>query len=245
MGTVATTGPTDSTAYTHTATIGDLCGTSFTAQTNHPLGACGSADQPLTYAGGKVASWKLSCDPEGELRFEAELVFQTGTDQTVLAAVNYAADCSQLTFVASTFKINGVTIPVGGWSISHDNKLDVDRQHVDGTEYRREPITNEDLETTVEFTCDLDNLDHYNRVIAQLPDDMTCAVEAAAVGLIDIPGSSTKPSLTITLPEVRIDSASATPDGPGIIEQSVTGMVQAPAAGEPVSIVYVTGDATP
>jgi hypothetical protein len=66
LGNVATTGPTETTVYTHTGTMADLIGTAFTAQVARPFHPSGTV-QAFTFEGGKVASWELANSVENNL----------------------------------------------------------------------------------------------------------------------------------------------------------------------------------
>jgi hypothetical protein len=70
LGTETTTGPVETTVYTHTGTLGSLQGDSFTMQVNRPFNPTGT-NQAFTYSGGKITEWTLSNNAEENLMLEA------------------------------------------------------------------------------------------------------------------------------------------------------------------------------
>jgi len=74
LGTVQTTGPTDTTAYVHTGTIGNLTGKSFTAQVGRA--AYDGTLYPWTYEGGKVTGWEFSNAVDQTLKASLTLDFE-------------------------------------------------------------------------------------------------------------------------------------------------------------------------
>ena len=79
---VATTGAGP---YVHTATdpsnSSASIGKSFTAQLNYPFTPAGT-NQALTFSGGKVPKWSLSCDVDGMLVLSLDVWFASMTTAT-------------------------------------------------------------------------------------------------------------------------------------------------------------------
>lgn len=229
---------------TYTGTVGDLCGTGFTLQENLPLTACGNTDQSMTYWGGKVASWELSCEVEGNVMLSVELVFQDGDTTTTLATASYTAN-EVLSWAGATLDIDSTQFPVNNWSISCDNMLKTDRRSINGTTARREPVEAGLRDITVSFEVEWGDestpgdLTLYNAMKAATAAGTLVELDINTVGLAVITGS-TYPALNINLPAVRIDEANPQASGYDPLTQTVTGKALDNGTDEPITVVYVT-----
>lgn len=254
-GTTATGALTDS-SYTHTATLAgttSLSGKGFTLQMNRPLGESGTTDQAFTYAGGKIASWTLSCEQGDIVKFEADVLFASGTTATALAVASYPTGLEFLPFGLSQVTVAGLSVPVTSWSVQCDNALKDDRFYIRNSYDRKEPIENGYREITVSFTMDFEaitdgtpagKLGVYNRVIATIPANSLASVVIATTAPTLI-GATTYPALTITMDKVRIDEGAPTVDGPEQTMIDVTGKALVPASGTWLSVAYRSTESTP
>lgn len=243
-GDVATTGPTETTVYTHTFNIGSLCDDSFTLQIDKPLGVCGDDDQAFTYAGGKIGSWTLSQEAGGVMVAEFDLMFQSGTTATAKASASYVTGLEFLPWTATSLTIGGTAVPVKSWSVQCDNKLE-DRRLINGTSTRAKPVETEYRDITFSCTCDFEALATvYNRVVSATVAGSLAAVVITANGPTLL-GSTIFPGLTITMPAVRIDEGAPNVQGPGMIELSVSGKALVNTSGVQCTLAYRTSQATP
>jgi hypothetical protein len=243
LGSVATTGPTDS-AYTHTGTIGDLWGKSFTAQGNRPLGPAGTTDQAFTWSGGKVVSWTLSCEKERLLTFEADFIFADQSTATALASASYPASTEVMSWARADCTIAGTAVPVTKWSVKVDNHLKTDRHFLQGSTRRAQSAEEAMREITVECEADWDSLTQYNRFKAETAAGTLASIVVTAKSPTLI-GATTYPGITITMPNVRFDDVDATVDGPGLMMQAISGKALSDGSAQPISVAYTTLDATP
>ena len=138
LGTVATTGPTDS-AYTHTGTIGDLTGDFFTLQVGRPL--VGSTVQPFTYHGCKVTQWELSGEVDAPASLKLSIDAEDEDTSTALAAASYPA-AEMLTFVGGRVQIGAVDFAATSATVSCENNLKTDRYFLRDSSLKREPLEN-------------------------------------------------------------------------------------------------------
>lgn len=242
LGTVGTSGPTDS-AYTHTGTIGSLYGGSFTAQVNKPFHPAGT-NQAFTYEGGKVAKWSLACDVDGLLIFSADLVFEDGTTATALASASYPASMEHLSWAGGAITIGGSSVPVTSFKVECDNGLDVERLKQRASTLRQEPTENTRREITWELEADFESLTQYNRFASATASGALAAIVATWTAPTLI-GASTYPSLAVTIDEARFDSFGAEISGPESLMQSLSGRGLYDDSNQPISVAYVTSDATP
>jgi hypothetical protein len=243
LGSVATAGPTDS-AYTHTGTVGDLWGKSFTAQVNRPLGPAGSTDQAFTFEGCKVVSWTLSCEKEGLLTFEVEIIGEDQSTGTALASASYPSSVEVMSWARADCTIGGTAVPVTKWSVKVDNKLKTDRHFLQNSTRRAQSAEEGMREITFECEADWDSLTQYNRFKAETAAGTLASVVVTAKSPTLI-GATTYPGVTITMPNVRFDAVDATVDGPGLMMQAITGMGLSDGSAQPISVAYTTLDATP
>lgn len=246
LGTVTTTGPTETVAYTHTGTVGDLAGKSFTLQVDRRLGATAATSQGFTWEGGKVAKWSLSCETEGLLVFSADLVFEDEKTATALATASYPSNVVPLSWAAASATIASTSIPVTSWTVSCDNKLKTDRHYLANSTRRSEPVEEDLREITVELECDWSDLTQYNRFASETVAGTLAAVTLNATAPSILTGATTiKSSATITLPAVRFDTVEASNGDRSVLMQSVSGLALDNGSAAPISVAYVAADATP
>lgn len=243
LGTVATAGPTD-TAYTHTGTVGTLCGKSFTLQVNRPFGACGDTPQAFTWEGGKISKWELSLSTEGVLSASFDLVCEDETTATALATASYPASAEIFSWVGGKCTVGGVAVDVKSWKVSVDNKLDDSRIYLRENTRRKEPVESDYREISAEFVLDFDDLTMYNRFKSATAAGALALVELQATSATLI-GTTTYPRVKVTLPAARFDEDSVAVGGTDVLEQSVkvTGLYDGTAS--PISVAYTTADVTP
>ena len=229
---------------TFTATVGDLCGVGFTLQENLPLTACGTTDQAMTYWGGKVASWELSCEAEGNVMLSVDLLFQNGDTDTTLATASYSAG-EVLSWAGGTVDIDATQYPVKSWSISMDNMLKDDRRFINGTTARREPVEAGLRDISVTFEVEWGDestpgdLTLYNAMISSTAAGSLVELDIDTVGQAVITGS-TYPALNINISDFRVDNANPSASGYDPLTQTVTGKAFDNGTDEPITVVYIT-----
>lgn len=247
-------GPTDST-YTHTADIGSLCGKGFTLQVNRPRGICGDTNQAFTYAGGKVLDWTISCETGGVVMLEANCFFQSMLMTTALASASYAAGMEFLPWGASSITVGGLSLPVSNWSVSCDNGFQ-ERPRINNSYAYGEPVEGM-REITFEATCDLEayvdgtpsgKVGFLQKILTTGGLAATVADSYEAVVITSngptLAGTTTYPSLVITMSACRIDEAFGNIDGPDMTEITVRGTAMVPSSGSTLGLAYTTTDAT-
>jgi hypothetical protein len=237
-GTVVTSGPTDS-AYTHTAAGGSLLGKSFTGQIGRPL-YDGSSVQAFTYPGGKVDSWELANDAEGNLMCTLGCDFQTETTATGLAVAAYPTGIETFSWVGATLTIGGTQVDVTDTTISQNNGLKRDRRYLRNNGLKKEPVEDDYRETQFSLSADFDSLTQRNRVASATAAGAIATMVARWEGKTLL-GATTYPALVVTL-NSRLDEFAANVDGPASLQQTLSGLALGSAA---VSLAYTTLDATP
>lgn len=224
--------------------LADLCDLSFTWQENVVLGACKDTDQAFTWGGGKIVSWTLSCEVEGNLTAEFEVVFANHTTATALATASYPTGADVMSWASGSVSLGGSSVPVTSWSLSCNNNLKTDRHYIAGTgaapgTARREPVRNGDREITFECEIDFTDLTQWNRFASLTRAGTMAAVAVSAQGPLPITGS-TYPALNIAIPALRFDDVSLGTNSQEMSMQSVSGIVLDNGSAEPLTITYVT-----
>lgn len=242
MGSVATTGPTETTVYTHTGTEGTLLGKGITAQVNRPFHPAGT-DQPFTYAGGKITEWTLSNSVEGNLLLDLGLDFASVATATALATASYPTGMDPLTWVGGTVTIGGTQVDLDEFSLSVKNGNNVDRRKIRGNAEKKEQ-TQGKREGTFSLKCDFESLTQRNRAAATSRSGALAAIVATWQGPTLL-GSTIYPTFQVTLSAGRFDDwKAATTDYDGI-QQELSGVVTWDGTNSPVQVVYKSADTTP
>ncbi len=245
LGTVATTGPVETSVYTHTGTVGDLFGKSFTMQ----VGRVDSAGvvNPFTYSGGKVANWELSNDVDGILQFSAGLDFAvenvTAAGVYALATQTLPTNSHLMTFVGGEITVAATQVPVTKCSVKGDNGLKTDRYFVRKSTAKKEPKEEGQRKYDFSLTAEFDGFAQYNRVISATNAGALAALVLYWDGPV-LAGSTLFPRLTVSIPLARFDEAPINVDGATVIEQTITGKAVDDAAASPITITYQSLDVT-
>lgn len=244
LGAIATTGPTD-TAYTHTATLGELWGKSLTLQAARPFNPSGTV-QPFTYEGGKITEWTLSNSVEGNLLLELGFDFEQVKTVTALATAAYPSGMENFTWAGGSISIGGVDAGfcVNEISIAGNNSLNVDRRCISNGTDKKEPNVNGRRELTFSIAGDFASLDHRARAAAATAAGLHAELKASWTAPTLI-GTTTYPKIEVTLSAARFDEWTGSAGGAESISQELTGVGRDNGTNPPISIAYTTADATP
>ena len=232
LGTVGTTG---SGPYTHTGIEGSLVGDSFTLQVNRPFNPSGT-DQAFAYTGGKVTEWTLSNSVDANLMLELALDFMQVDTAQALATASYPTAMDNLTWAGGVVTIGGSAYDITEISVAGNNGYDVERRQIRGSTNKKEPTASR-REVTWSISADFDSMTQRNRAAA--------ATRAGALAAITAAWTFGTSSLTVSIPAARFDEWSGATEGTDAISQSLSGVGRYNGSASPVSIAYVTADATP
>jgi len=244
LGAVATTGPAETAAYTHTGTMGDLFGKGFTCQVGRPLYPSGTV-QPFTYEGGKITEWTLSNSVDGNLVLDLGVDFQQVATATALTTATYPSGMDNLTWAGGTVTIGGTQVDLTDISIKGNNNLNTDRRYISGSTDKKEPTSGRrDVEFSL--TADFTDLTQRNRAHATTKAGALAALVATWSGPTIISGATTLyPKLVVTIPAARFDAWKGAADGPDGIMQELSGVGLFDGTNSTVSIAYTSADTTP
>ena len=241
LGAVATTGPEETSVYTHTGTMADLFGTSLTCQVGRPLNPSGTV-QPFTYYGGKVTDWTLANSVDGNLVATLGLDFMQVDTATALATASYPSGAEPFTWAGGVLTIDGDSFDVDEISIAGSNGLNTDRRKIRQNTDKKEPSGGR-REVTFSLSADFEDMVQRNRAHA--------TTRAGALGEIvatwegpTLLGTTIYPTVEVTLPAARFDEWSGANSGPEGIQQSLSGVGLFDGTNSAVSVVYKSADAT-
>lgn len=241
LGQVVTTGPTETTVYTHTGTMADLLGKFFSLQVARPFHPTGTV-QPFAYLGGKCTKWQLSNSVDGNLVCDLDLDFQNVDTATALATAAYPASMENLTWAGGVVTIGGSSYDITEISMSGDNGLNVGRRQIRANTLKKEP-TGGRRELTWSMKADFDSMTQRNRAHATTRAGALAIITATWNGPTLL-GTTLFPQLQVTIPAGRFDSWKAANDKPEGIDQELSGVGLYDGSASPVTMVYKTADVT-
>lgn len=232
--TLTTTG-----VYTSTMVLGDPAGDSFSTQVQMPQ--YGGTVTTKTLTGCKVSSFELSCS-NGDIakgKFNIDAAGYNTTQAVQSTSYITAANQSLFTFAGGTVKIAGNTVTnVKDFTLNVDNALKVDRYNMVGTGIKSEQTVGGFRKITGKMTIEFTDTVAYDAFFA----DTTIAVEFNLKGR-NITGVYDE-KLNISLPACKFDTDTPNVSGPGPIDLSVSFEAYDNGTNEPLTITYVSADAT-
>ena len=246
-GTVATSGPAEASAYTHVATIADLYGDIFTAQVGR--GQIDGTVRPWTYEGGKVTDFSFSNQVDQTLKcsigmdFEKESSPDSPSGAYQLQTVTPVSGAEVLAWQGGLITIAGEVMDISEISVKVDNSLNVDRFYINTQSSKKEPVQDGKRKITVTFKTPYASNSLWKKVSAATASGATGTISAQWTGLTLL-GTTIYPSFKIDIPVFRFDEGGPAVDGPGMIDQSFNGVGLYDGTNSPISLTYVSGDAT-
>lgn len=228
----------------HTATLATLKDDSFTAQANR-YDDVSAANRAFTWAGGKVPSWELSNSVDGILRATLNCDFESETTGTALASASYPTGGELFSWAGGAVTIGGSSVPVTDVKVAVDNAQKTDRYAIRGSTQKLQPVQNGWRKITWECTAYWDSMTQYNRFASATASGAFAAIVATWTGPTLV-GTSSYPSIAVTVDEARFDSAEAfVAEGGELIMQKLSGVGMYDGTNAPLSLVYTSADATP
>lgn len=244
MGSVVTTGPTETTAYNHSGRVAALTGDSFTLQVGRPDIA--DVIRPFTYEGGKITGWELSNSVDGFLMCRLDCDFEAEGTATGLATASYPTGMEILNFVGGLITVGGSNFDATDITIRANNNLKTDRYFIRQNSLKKEPLENGAREYSVSMTCEFVDLVTYNRVAATTNAAAMGDVVAKWEGGLLAGATTIKAGLHCTMDTVRFDAFGPAVQGPELLTATLEGRVlDESGANGPVVLDYKTLDVTP
>lgn len=247
LGSVATTGPAETNAYTHAGTIGNLFGKHLTVQV-------GRADEsgtvrPWTYEGGKVTQFEFSNSVDQTLRVSISMDFEKESNPDAPAGA-YALQTNVPVVGAEVLQWQGGFIEVGGSeievsevSVTVDNALNTDRYFINQSQSKKEPVQDGKRQVDWSFSTPYVNNTYWEKVSSATNAGSYAALVTRWEGLVLL-GTTIYPKLEIRIPVARFDEGGPVVEGPSMLSQSFSGKGLYDGTNSAVQIDYVSADTT-
>lgn len=222
----------------HTYTIGDPYGLSYTFQKGVP--DVSGTVQPFSYLGCKTTSWTINNSVDGYLTWKQSMFAQDETTAQSLASASYpSGTVEDLFYSDGALNVASSAVTVKDVTITGSTALNTDRRFLRSSTLTKEPIIAGLYDISGSFTMEFENLTQYQKftgnTIGQLDVTWTAptAIEA-----------SIYPALTVTLPKVQFRGETPTVNDAGIVTLSCPFKALYDGSNEPITILYVSADAT-
>lgn len=240
LGTVNTsTAPGGTTSKRHRCTIGDPFGLGLTVQLGRPDDT--GVVQPFSYLGCKIVSGELANNVDGYLTFKASIDGADETTGQALAATSYASADELLNFTGGALTIGGVAVAtVKDISIVAAINLNTARYGIRSSTLKKEPVADDFVQITGTITTEFESLTAYNRYI----NGTTAAIVGTWTGATALEGAIF-PQVVATMPVCRFDGDTPNLAGKSMLEQKLMFKALYDGSQEPLTVDYITLDATP
>jgi hypothetical protein len=246
-GAVSTTGPTETSAYTHTGTINNLYGDAFTCQIGRAT--LDGTVKPWVYEGGKVTDFSFTNQVDQTLTCAIGMDFETESSPDspagayVLQTNVPVTGAEVLAWQGGTITIAGAAVDISEFSVKCDNGLNVDRFYINSAASKKEPT--QDGKRAITFSVKTPYADNgfWKKVASATNAGAVATLSATWTGLTLL-GTTIYPSLKIDIPVARFDQGGPNVDGPGMIDQTFTGVGLYDGTNSAMTITYTSGDTT-
>jgi hypothetical protein len=227
-------------AYRQTHLPGDTTGLALTVQAGFPESYTGTV-RPYTYNGCKVTDWELSCKVDEILSAKLSLDGWNWTTATALATAAYVSSdpfnwATTSATVGGTASTTGgrTTVATGvaikglrGISVKGKNPIATDRRFAGGGGIKAEQLPNGRLD---QYTVELDTEFADRTQLADIFDTDATTPLFLSWSFGDAGGGNPF-SLTVTVPQFKLDSGSPEIGGPDIVDGKVQGTAYEDDAG--------------
>lgn len=222
----------------YTSTLGDPFGLGLTMQVGRPDDT--GTVRVFSYLGCKITDveWKNSVD--GLLEMTCGVDGKDEDTAQSLAAPSYASSSELLSFVGGTLTIAGSAVAtVSDISVKVATALKTDRRFIAAAQTKKEQIQNGLVVVSGSITTEFESLTAYNRYV----NGTQAAIVCDWLGQTALEGSIF-PELKITLPVCRFDGTTPNLNGEDMLTQSLPFVALYDGSQEPITVDYVSLDAT-
>lgn len=233
LGAVSTVGAAAPYTHTFTPSTTGLKGLSATVQVGRP--SIDGTVQPFTYAGAKVAKWKLEAKVDDAVVLTVTWDVKSETTATALASKSFAADAIALIFTDGSATLGGSSISIKSFSIEVDNGLATDRRFIGNA--KKEPLQSGELAITGNLEYEFEGLTRHTALTAgTLLTDL----------VLTFANGTDSDGIVATIPQmVYTPGGEPTVGGPDIVAESMPWKATNNDTDAIISVDYVTSDATP
>lgn len=242
LGAVTTTTPGGGTlSRQHLCKEGAIDGKALTVQVNLPDDT--GTSRPKTFAGTKIAKWRITQKENENPVLKLSLDGMTGTFATAIATASYPTGQHDYDSTDCVVKLAGSEVACAAFDIGADNQLTLDRYYMQSTlpGTKKEQLEGAGLRVyDGNLTLAFPDLAAYNRYVndtqASLQITWTGAILEAAIPF----------SFDITCPAVMWEGKTPVVKGVGLIEVDLAfTVVDTQAANGPLVVTVVNTDTAP
>jgi hypothetical protein len=219
---------------THTATLGDLNGKSFTAQVGRVdnLGAL----IPFTYEGGKVREWELANAVDELLTLSLTMDFAketvgASTGAYAAATPTFVSNTKLFSFNSGTVTVASSSFDISDFSLKASNGLKDDRYFIKNGGKKSEPLENELRKYEWSIKGEFSGTAQMNRVAAAVASGAVADITV----LWDGPDNT---QFKVQMPFARFDEGPVTAGGVEILTHDLSGIALTDGTASPVTITY-------
>ncbi|MFF1776952.1 phage tail tube protein [Streptomyces virginiae] len=219
---------------THTATVGDLNGKSFTAQVGRVDNT--GTKVPFTYEGGKVKEWELSNAVDELLKLSVGLDFAkesigAGSGAYALATPTYIANTKLFSFGGGTVTVGGSAFEISDFSLKASNGLKDDRYFIRSSGKKSEPLESDLRKYEWSLKGEFSGTAQINRVASAIASGAVADITV----LWDGPDGS---QFKVQMPLSRFDEGPVNVGGLEVVEHDLSGLALTDGAASAVTITY-------
>ena len=247
MGSVATTGPSDTSAYTHTGSLADTRGKTITIQKN--VVNAGGTNRAYTYAGCKVGGFTITCQVGGPITVTIDIV-DGKSEETNTAAVSVSPVSGAYLYHWANAS-NAVSIggsPVNAKSLTCSVKFPTDgggsANRFIGNTWRQALVTGyPEVMWTVGMEYDANTYVDMARATTRSAGQTS--FEALFTGDVLAGASTHYASLTLTSAKCDVMAPATVAVVKGIPQIQVSAKARYDASNNPLTFAVVSADSTP
>lgn len=219
---------------THTATLGDLNGKSFTAQVGR-VDNTGTLT-PFTYQGGKVKEWELTNAVDELLKLSVTCDFAketigAGSGAYAAATPTYVANTKLFSFAGGTVTVGGSAFQINDFSLKASNGLKDDRYFIRNTGMKSEPLESDLRKYEWAIKGEFGGVTQINRVAAAIASGAVADITV----LWDGPDNS---QFKVQMPFARFDEGPVSVGGFDVVSQDLAGIALTDGTASPVTVTY-------
>lgn len=240
FGALATSTPVGGTlSKKYSATLADTTGLALTLQVGRP--DTGGTVRAFSYPGVKILSSEFKNAVDGILELTVDVDGQDEDTGQTLGVASYPSSSELLQFGGGSVSIGGTQVAtVHDISVKTAIALNAARYGIRSSTLKKEPIPNGLVAISGTITAEFEDLTAYDRYV----NGTTAAIVADWLGLTALE-STIFPELKITMPVCRFDGETPNLNGRDLLMQTLPFVALYDGSQEPITVDYVTLDATP
>ena len=237
MGSTPSATTTTTGVYSYTFTLGDVYGSSFTAQVGVPQ--YGGTVTPKTIGGAKIQNFELGVAAGGIATGKFTVDAASLTTGVSLATASYSTISNLFHFAQGALTVNGTSVAnVKDFTVTVANTLKGDRYNLGSAGTKAEQVINGFRKISGKLTAEFSDTTLLNAFLA----DSTTALVLTFTGATIANGA--KETLSITIPAAKFNADTPNVPGAGVIDLSMTFEGYDDGSNQPLTIVYQTADSS-